>query len=339
MYFYAPPGQTEPMELDVQASFRGGWLTEYYPRADVQARGLTKLEETSDGVREWLGGIDENTIGSLAWRGLLVGVDAEVPQTDEHVWLAPRRVQAALVETPEHEAEKYLFYRGVGHVESMLRVSRSVDGSTLEIRRQLDSGQGFPVSLSVPSSWLAHIRSDGTSAFREVGAMSANTDPDVPLASVPARFAEHEFSGHNLSLLRASMRAGLIDDGLFADEADAMLDTWEAAYFQTPGLRLFFLVPQQWMDHLLPLEFSEPIELTRVMVGRIEIVTPEQRELLAQIAASPVEHFPSDQVRELLKGSPGISRSGWGVSLSWMSCFQKASRLISSSAACAMRSS
>ncbi len=304
MYFYPPAGLAEPMELDVQASFRGGWLTEYYPQADVQARGLTKREETPDGVREWLGGMDENTIGSLTWRGLRVGVDAEGPRTDEHVWLAPRRVQAAFVETPEQEAERYLFYRGVGHVESMLRVSRGDDGSTLEIRPQLDTGLGFPVSLSVPSSWLAHIRSDGTSAFREVGALVANGTPDELLASVPGRFAEHEFSTHNLSLLRASMRAGLIDDGLFADEADAMLDTWEAAYFQTPGLRLFFLVPQQWTDHLLPLEFSEPVELTRVMVGRIEIVTPEQRALLAQLASSPEEAFPTKDLRELLKGLP-----------------------------------
>ena len=39
------------------------------------------------------------------------------------------------------------------------------------------------------------------------------------------------------------------------------------------------------------------------MVGRIEIVTPKQRELLAQISSAPVEHFPSQQVRELLRGS------------------------------------
>lgn len=39
------------------------------------------------------------------------------------------------------------------------------------------------------------------------------------------------------------------------------------------------------------------------MVGRIEIVTPEQRALLAQIASAPLKHFPNDQVRELLQGS------------------------------------
>src|SRR5207248_368945 len=53
----------------------------------------------------------------------------------------------------------------------------------------------------------------------------------------------------------------------------------------SPGLRLFFLVPRAWTDHYLPLELSQPAEINRVMVGRIELVTPRQRKLLQNIEA------------------------------------------------------
>ena len=83
------------------------------------------------------------------------------------------------------------------------------------------------------------------------------------------------------------MRTAIIQDGLFPDEADALLNTWEVSYFKSEGLRLFFLLPQKWTDAVLPITVSEPAEIERVMVGRIELVTPEQRELLERIGNVP----------------------------------------------------
>jgi hypothetical protein len=37
-----------------------------------------------------------------------------------------------------------------------------------------------------------------------------------------------------------SMKESLMQAGLFAEEADAMLNTWELSYFKSPGWRLFF---------------------------------------------------------------------------------------------------
>ena len=85
------------------------------------------------------------------------------------------------------------------------------------------------------------------------------------------------------------MRSALIEDGLFADEADALLNTWELSYFKSWGLRLFFLVPRAWTDYRLPIEISVPSDLTRVMVGRIELVTAEHRALLRELAEAPPE--------------------------------------------------
>ena len=304
MYFYPPEGTIEPVEMDVKASFRGGWLTEYYPQAMAETPGLV-LEQGGGIV---VGGINERTMGSLTWEGLRIGVEANPPQTDAEVWLAPRRVRAASVSTPNGESEKYLFYRGIGHLDAMLRVYRSADGEWLDIRRQPFPTAGEPTGATIGSSWLAHIRADGSCAFLTIGALEMSGEIADVLARVPAHFAESEFSPSNLKLLRADMHRALVAEGLFADEADAMLDTWQEAYFHSPGLRLFFTVPQEWTDHFLPLEFSAPVELTRIMVGRIEVVTPKQRALLAEIAARPVESFPTETLAALFEEDGGGER-------------------------------
>lgn len=51
-----------------------------------------------------------------------------------------------------------------------------------------------------------------------------------------------------------------------------MLDTWKESYFRTPGLRIFYTVPDEWLSYFLPLQISVPHELTRVLVGRIDLV-------------------------------------------------------------------
>jgi hypothetical protein len=82
------------------------------------------------------------------------------------------------------------------------------------------------------------------------------------------------------------MTQALVADGLYPDEAEAMLNTWEGSYFKRPGLRLFYLVPRAWTDRVLPISISETAEIERVMIGRIEIVTPQQRELLAKLTTT-----------------------------------------------------
>src|SRR5207249_10279683 len=49
------------------------------------------------------------------------------------------------------------------------------------------------------------------------------------------------------------------------------------------GTRCVFLVPRAWTDAVLPLHISNVSALTRVMVGRIELVTPEQRAFLHDV--------------------------------------------------------
>src|SRR5262249_27238111 len=83
--------------------------------------------------------------------------------------------------------------------------------------------------------------------------------------------------------LRAELKQSLRNEGLFDDEAEAMLNTWQRSYFQGVGQRVFFIVPRKWTDRALPLKFSVPVEVTRAMIGRIELITPEQRQTIATL--------------------------------------------------------
>jgi hypothetical protein len=195
------------------------------------------------------------------------------------VWLAPRQVNAAQVKTENGESEKYLFYRGVGHIDAPLRVVRK--DKELEIVAQDEKRP-----LRIPALWLVDIRRDGSAACRAIRA------PEVAspvLAKTPAAFAEADYNKKAVGALRNELRGALTGAGLFTDEADALLNTWELSYFKSAGTRLFFLVPQEWTDANLPLGISgQACETTRVMVGRIELVTPEQRALLKKLANTPL---------------------------------------------------
>jgi hypothetical protein len=119
--------------------------------------------------------------------------------------------------------------------------------------------------------WLVDVRADGTVAFEtRAGFAIAKSAPMAEVGEMK-RFAGNAYSRAGLAMLRQSMKGELTAAGLFDDEAEAMLATWNESYFQRPGLRLFYMVPRAWIDHFLPLELSVPHEATRVLVGRIEL--------------------------------------------------------------------
>ncbi|MBI3860918.1 MAG: hypothetical protein HY290_03390 [Planctomycetia bacterium] len=304
VYFHPPAGLTQPLHASLTVDFRGGWLTEYYPAASVIAPGL------KDGNFRFAG-LTPQTRGSLDWHDLTIGGDYPLPETDAQVWLAPREVDAATVKAPGGEAEKYLFYRGVGNLPSPITVSRPSGSDELIIREDMPADLGLRAPLAIRALWLVNVRDDGQVAYRSLGAAGLTGARGRELMRTAAVFrdgsgtpardqsgghgqtsrpetAAKAFSGGNLARLRAEMRKELIADGLFEDEADAMLKTWELAYFKSPGVRLLYLLPQQWTDAVLPMKCSLAAEVSRTMVGRIELVTPRQRALIKKIGSSAV---------------------------------------------------
>ncbi len=280
IYFYPPAGQREPLRIDVSVRFRGGWLTEFYPQAHADAPGLKNNFE--------FGALTSQTTGSLAWNDLSVGTDGVGPETDESVWLAPRKVRAANVTSVEGQSERYLFYRGVGHLHAPLRATLDRQAGQLALYANFHEVLSGQEKSHIPQLWLVEVKHDGSCAFRTLPGFAVTADSAARLATAGYRFDKTEFNAGNRQRLAAEMHAALVADGLFADEATALLSTWQRAYFKSPGLRVFYLVPRVWTDHYLPLSLSRDAALDRVMMGRLELISDEQRELLSRLSDTAI---------------------------------------------------
>jgi hypothetical protein len=277
IYFY-PPAGWKPQAVDVHVAFPGGWLSEFYPQAVSKAPGFHPNGETP------VGHLTKNTFGELSWSGLVLGSqEGATPQTTDKVWLAPRDVKSSYVTASNGESEKFLFYRGVGHIEASLRIVRNTGGD-LEVsdNQAMLAAANLQDAPRIRAAWLVDILPDGACAFKSLGPVEPATGIR---ATMPGSFTDKEFSADNMAALRGQMRTALIHEGLFPDEAEAMLNTWELSYFKSPGLRFFYLCPRVQIDAALPLDFSVPARVSRVMIGRIEIVTPAQRAFLKEIAS------------------------------------------------------
>jgi hypothetical protein len=207
VYFYPPKGVSIP-PFDVHVSFHGGWLTEYYPDAVSKAPGLD-----SDAANKSRGAtsatqmgfhfphLKKDSLGELTWTGLTFGGEGVFPDTKEKVWLTPRSVQSKPIETPAHESEKYLFYRGVSNDDACLRVTRNGTQHSLSVSKNQGSSEmpDVPGKLKIPAAWLLDIRPDGTCAFKALGAVEYELNGE-PGAVLPDSFASKDFSRDNLSL-------------------------------------------------------------------------------------------------------------------------------------------
>ena len=275
IYFHPPAGKQYDTPIDVAVQFRGGVINEFYPNAAASVRLDTARisEKISAGVipRQWTGEVLNNfVVGSLAWKGVKLHDTVSAPLTQDPVWLAPRDVQAASVFLPDSgEGERYLFYRGVGALPALLQTRLKSGQITVSAPANLVWLEADSVAL--PNVWHVDVRENHTIAFREHGALTLHKAQAGKEVGRFKRFSNSDYAAANLQGLRASLKAALIKDGLFADEAEAMLNTWKHSYFEKPGLRVFYLVPRVWTDHFLPLTFSVPARVNRVIVGRIDL--------------------------------------------------------------------
>jgi len=281
IYFYPPKGdaaQSVP-PLDVHVDFHGGVLSQYYPYAEASgwSAGFPIVDRHISDITS-----------ALEWKQVRLGSSEKPVETDDKVWTTPREVNASVLEVQARvsdnlpQAEHFLFYRGIGHIDSPLRLQDG-DGS-LGVWPQ-----GWWGVMSSPA-WLVEIQADGSCAYRDVTKFGGSGSWWRPtsLATIPETFATNDFSVGNLANLKASMQDTLVKAGLYPEEASAMLRTWELSYFKSPGLRFFYVAPKSWVDKVLPLKITgAPTNITRVMVGRIELISPAQRATLARLAVGP----------------------------------------------------
>jgi hypothetical protein len=269
---YVHPGANGAGQaLDVQVVLHGGWLSQFFPQA-VAAYPTRQVGRFIRPVP-----LSGSTISSLSWSGIRIGTPSDTaPASTDAVWTAPRQVSAAELGVG-NQAERFLFYRGVAHLDAPVHVRRAADG---RLSMSIDAGAG-----TIPHVQLVDIRPDGSVAYRRIEVSAAAVSD-----AGPERFADTDYSPGKRAALRQELAADLRRNGLFADEAEALLNTWDGSYFRSAGLRLFFIVPRAWVDTVLPMNVNLPASIERAMVGRIDLISPDKRALLHAIEQGPTSH-------------------------------------------------
>jgi hypothetical protein len=158
--------------------------------------------------------------------------------------------------------EKFLFYRGVGNFDLPLKLTAAGDG-TFELT---NSGDDPIRALFLIDAGAESIR---FAAFEQI---AAGDRLKLVQSAEPA----------TIDALAEAVKAALVTEGLYEKEALAMVKTWRSSWFGETGTRLLYVVPRPITDALLPLEISPtPEETVRVLVGRMEIMTPEEESRIA----------------------------------------------------------
>ena len=273
-YFYT----TRERHVQARVRFPEGLLTEFYPPV-ARMEPTFKLGETlplKHSMLDWgdihLVPVDGSESQAAA------RTRARLPESDPRFHYGhARETDSALVHVrlskPDKSTplapygdfcEKFLFYRGVGNFE-------------------------LPLTLTAAGGGSFELTNSGRDALRSLFLV----DVDGPTV----RFApyDHLAPGGRLSLassprvttidaLAEAVKNALVQEGLFEKEAAAMVKTWRSSWFSENGTRLLYIVPRPVTDVLLPLEINpQPEQTVRVLVGRMEIMTPEDESRVTAI--------------------------------------------------------
>ena len=257
LYFYSPCEAT----VSVKISFIKGVITEWYPHA---ATVTTSNPSTDFSLYQ------SHTAGGIAWNSIHVepGSAANFPRdTTENQYYAARETSAAPIRAPTpsgDQQERFLFYRGVSAFPPPISATLSADGLVL-VHSKLQE--------EVPNVILYERRGDKV-GYRILGQLRNQLSLAPP-----------QLEG-SLALLFGDLEGILISQGLYADEAHAMLETWKTSWFEE-GSRILYIVPRSFVDSVLPLTISPaPAQTTRVFVGRLELISAATRQAVESAFAS-----------------------------------------------------
>jgi hypothetical protein len=254
LYFYAPRAMT----VSVKVSFARGVITEWYPHA-------SRVEPTA---RLGDGSLYEKDAadGSIAWDSVAVepSSTADFPREDrDSRYYAARETSAAplrvKVSTGDQQ-EKFLFYRGVSAAPAAISATLAPDGDKVLVKNLGEE--------AIPT--IVRFERRGARVGYSFGSAVQNEATlDAP-----------ELNG-TLDSLDKDLEGMLVAQGLYPDEARAMVQTWGDSWFEE-GSRLIYIVPARFVNTILPLTISPaPAQTVRVFVGRLELVTPATERAIA----------------------------------------------------------
>ncbi len=283
-YFYAPAR----LQVSAKVEFPNGLFTQWFPYVKSTAPAVYfQMDPNAESVDPWQvanatpaqcasryqGPFEK---GVLDWGSFTVLAPSERPALagplGNTTWSFARQVQANTLEisnvdspTPDHE--QFLFYRGLGNFGLPLKAQVA---GTLATFTNTDptNAMGKVVLMRVEKSHA------GFSLLGDVAA-GGTLSGELPAATL----THADF----VAQLKAALKSALVADGLYTDEAQAMVDTWERSYFLTPGVRALYLLPRAHIDSVIPLTVKPaPAASRRTMVIRLELLTPAEETEHAQ---------------------------------------------------------
>jgi hypothetical protein len=260
IYFYAP---TE-MSVNVRVDFPRGLMTEWYPHATV-----TQADIGTVALR------DPSQVGTIEWQDVRITPAARpaFPAGDatSHYYAARATDAAPIV--VNGQAEKFLFYRGVANFDVPLSAEALGEGA---VRLRNLWGEELPAAILFENR-------GGKIGYRVHGVVG-NSDVTLDAPALDG----------NLASLRKELEQMLVSSGLFPKEASAMVATWNDSWFEE-GTRVFYVLPPRSFETVMPLTIvPAPVNVARVFVGRMEIVTPaSQRAVEKAIMANDLAALAS----------------------------------------------
>jgi hypothetical protein len=284
VYFYSDT----PRRVDLNVALPKGSITEWFPRADFADCG--------------------GRTGLIQWSNLLVmpagaGAVLSHPANADHYFTA-RETDSDIVKSKD-ETEKFLFYRGLGHFATPLKVTMASDFSvTLTNTGTEPIAQLFVFDVD-----------DNAGSFKSIHGLKPGEERVV---TAPRFYKNAQPPGERLAdQISRAMAKALVQAGLYPREAEAMVNTWRDSWFREKGLRVMYILPRPWTDRVLPMDMRPtPEKLVRVMVGRAEVLRPgTEKELVADIYGSRGGNEAAAQrVRQTLKSlgrfaSPAFNRA------------------------------
>lgn len=278
LYFYSE----EEQDVSVEVNFKGGNITETFPFSP-------RIYEQGRQTASWTGRL----LPPDHQEALALIPEVKNPDPTEP-YAAAREVpdawifKSSLTENPftkneilAPQAEKFIFYRGSGSTAPNLLLSLSGEN---EISLTSREEMAFPFSVALQVS--------GENASWEVLpelAAKAEMSNTLETPSIPISQAEAELS--------KIWETALTEQGLTPEESAAMVATWKHTWFREQGTRVLTIVPQEWVDPVLPISITPaPKELKRVFVARLEVLSPAQEDRLLTILGG--NEFDPEEAKE-----------------------------------------
>lgn len=256
----------KPTQVRVKVGFPGGMAGIWYPATEKPAvEGEQKQPKAGDSL-EWNLGVKQPPEG---WQPKL---PAPVAVPDKHWFARVRQVKTDEIfaryspNRNDVEREKFIYYDGLFPQGKWLTIK--VDNQNVALTSR--------VKHPVYDVTVVDRRGDQVRVGRVAKLDAGSTIKEVAFVeAVPSKFASEAAD----TLLNQ-----LVAAGLFADEAKSLVDLWQKELFETPGLSLFYRLPQSEYDARMPLTITpRPESMARVALIHHAHLEPDFAEQVLEL--------------------------------------------------------